>query len=87
MDRMMDGIERQLAVIRSRQELHALIDAQPENSEMILLTTTHGTLDGRPYDASRIDVVGVGWPRFNERIVWLLHAALHFLMGGVGPRA
>lgn len=84
---MMEGVERQIAIIASRQQLHALIDAAPDNAELLLLTTVHTAVEGRPYDASRIDVVGVGWPRFNERVLWLLQAAIHYVMGGVGPRA
>jgi len=83
----MEHIERSIAVIASRQQLHKLIDAQPEDAEFILLTSVSATVEGRPYDSSRIDVVGVNWPRFNERVAWLLQSAMHYLMGGVGPRA
>lgn len=82
-----EGVERQIAVIASRQQLHKLIDELPENAEIVMLSSVHTMLEGRPYDASRIDIVGVGWPRFNERVLWLFQSAIHYVMGGVGPRA
>lgn len=82
----MHPLDRQMAVIVSRQELCKRINALPENAEIIVLSTSRTITDGRPDDQSGLDVVGVHPAILNERVYWLLSCALQFLMSGVYRR-
>ena len=77
-----------MALIVSRQQLHAQIDALPENAEIILMSAVQTELEGKPFVAQAMNVVGIAPQRINERVVYLLYATLQFFFLGVvgGPR-
>jgi len=82
----MHPLDKQMAVIVSRQELCRRINALPENAEIIVVHNVRTITDGRPDDQGGVDVVGIHPAVLNERTSWLLHSVIAFLFSGVYKR-